>query len=151
MLTEARRVATILLVEDDEEDRWTAQRAFQNSHLRNNVFVAEDGKQALDYLHNRGDFESASRFPRPDLILLDLNLPIVDGREVLREIKQDPSLRRIPVVVLTTSKQEEDILRSYDLGVNSYMTKPVSFDKFLAMVQEMEHYWLELVVLPPRI
>ena len=147
---EKGRVATILLVEDDEEDRWGTKRAFAKSHLRNKLMAVENGEEALDYLYHRGDFEDVNEYPSPDLILLDLNLPIMDGRSVLLKIKGDPNLRLIPVVVLTTSRQEEDILRSYDLGVNSYISKPIDFDKFTKMVTEMGNYWFELVVLPPK-
>ncbi len=150
MSDEKGRVATILLVEDDEEDRWATKRAFAKSHLRNKLMSVENGEEALDYLYHRGSFKDINEYPSPDLILLDLNLPIMDGRSVLRKIKGDPNLRLIPVVVLTTSRQEEDILRSYDLGVNSYISKPVDFDKFTKMVTEMGNYWFELVVLPPK-
>ena len=145
-----KRAVSILLIEDDEEDRWATKRAFEKSRLNNRLFAVDDGKEALDFLHNRGEYEDKIQSPRPDLILLDLNLPVMDGRAVLSEIKSDPLLRQIPVVILTTSKQEEDILRSYDLGVNSYISKPVDFEKFVLMAEDMGNYWFELVVLPPK-
>ena len=142
------RTAVILLVEDDPEDQKLTRRALRQSKLRNNLFVVDDGEQALDYLYQQGEFADSESAPRPDLILLDLNVPKLDGRAVLEKIKQDPNLRRIPVVILTTSSQEEDILRSYDLGVNSYITKPVRMDGFVKAIKELEHYWFNLVVLP---
>jgi CheY-like chemotaxis protein len=110
--------------------------------------VVGDGEQALDFLHHRAEFAGPAASPRPDLILLDLNMPKIDGRAVLQHIKCEPDLRSIPVVVLTTSSQEEDILRSYQLGVNSYITKPVSMDGFIKAIVDLEHYWFDLVVLP---
>lgn len=140
--------AIILLVEDDPDDQELTKRALEGSKLRNELRVVDDGEQALDYLFHRDEFADPERYPRPDLILLDLNLPKLDGRAVLREIKQSPDLRRIPVVILTTSSQEEDILRSYDLGVNSYITKPLHMEGFIKVVRDLERYWFELVVLP---
>ncbi len=148
-MSEAKpRAAVILLVEDDPEDQKLTERALRASKLRNRVFIVDDGEQALDYLYRRGEFSAPKKAPRPDLILLDLNMPKLDGRAVLSRIKQDPDLRTIPVVVLTTSSQEEDILRSYELGVNSYVTKPVQMDGFMKAIRELERYWFELVVLP---
>lgn len=140
--------AVILLVEDDPEDQRLTQRAFRSSKLRNTLYIVSDGEQALDYLYQRGRFADPAASPRPDLILLDLNMPRIDGRTVLKRIKEDPDLRRIPVVVLTTSSQEEDIVRSYDLGVNSYITKPVEMSGFVRAIRGLEHYWFKLVVLP---
>ena len=142
------RTAVILLVEDDPEDQKLTRRALRTSRLRNKLYVANDGEQALDYLYRRGEFADPEISPRPDLILLDLNMPKLDGRAVLARLKKDPEFRRIPVVVLTTSAQEEDILRSYELGVNSYITKPVRMDGFVRAIQDLEHYWFSLVVLP---
>jgi CheY-like chemotaxis protein len=142
------RPALILLVEDDPEDQELTRRALRASKLRNRLVAVNDGEEALDYLYRRGPYADPYASPRPDLILLDLNMPKVDGRAVLERVKQDPELRRIPVVVLTTSSQEEDILRSYDLGVNSYVTKPVRMEGFIKAVQDLEHYWFDLVVLP---
>jgi len=142
------RAAIILLVEDDPEDQELTRRALRAGKVRNRLMVVNDGEEALDYLYRRGAFQDADASPRPDLILLDLNMPKLDGRAVLQQIKQDPDLRRIPVVVLTTSSQEEDILRSYDLGVNSYVAKPVRMEGFVKAVRDLEHYWFDLVVLP---
>jgi CheY-like chemotaxis protein len=148
MAPPSTKTAVILLVEDDPEDQELTRRALRTSKLRNDLHVVNDGEQALDYLYRKNEFADPRKAPRPDLILLDLNMPKLDGRAVLARIKQDPDLRRIPVVVLTTSSQEEDILRSYDLGVNSYITKPVRMDGFVEAIRHLEHYWFNLVVLP---
>ena len=140
--------AVILLVDDDPEDQELTKRALRASKLRNRLVTVDDGEQALDYLYRRGKFSGEGAAPRPDLILLDLNMPNLDGRSVLTRIKGDPELRRIPVVILTTSSQEEDILRSYDLGVNSYVTKPVRMEGFVKAIRDLEYYWFDLVVLP---
>lgn len=142
------KTAIILLVEDDPEDQKLTRRALKTSKLRNDLFVVPDGEKALDFLHHRAEFAAPAASPRPDLILLDLNMPKIDGRAVLEHIKHEPNLRSIPVVILTTSSQEEDILRSYQLGVNSYITKPVSMDGFIKAIVDLEHYWFNLVVLP---
>jgi CheY-like chemotaxis protein len=144
------RTAIILMAEDDAEDQELTRRALKSSKLRNRLITVENGEQALDFLYRRGAFADPATSPRPDLILLDLNMPRLDGRAVLKQIKQDPDLCRIPVVVLTTSSQEEDILRSYDLGVNSYITKPVKMAGFIKAIKDLEHYWFDLVVLPDR-
>lgn len=143
------RPAVILLAEDDPHDRRLTERALTGSKVRNKLAMVKDGEEALDYLYNRGAYADALAYPKPDLILLDLNMPKVDGREVLKIIKNDDLLKLIPVVVLTTSAQEEDVLRSYHLGVNSYITKPVDLDQFVQAIRDLEHYWLELVVFPP--
>lgn len=143
--TELRPVE-ILLVEDNPGDVRLAQEAILESKLHNQLRVARDGEEAIRFLRQEGEFADA---PRPDLILLDLNLPRMDGREVLAEIKKDPELRRIPVVVLTTSKAEEDILRAYDLHANCYVTKPIDFDRFVEMVQGIQDFWFSIVQLPP--
>jgi len=142
--------AVILLVEDDPDDQELTKRAFRASRLRNELRIVNDGEEALDYLYRRGSFESPSSAPRPSLILLDLNMPKLDGRAVLERIKEDPALRRIPVVILTTSSQEEDVIRSYELGVNSYMAKPNRMDGFVQAIRDLEHYWFNLVILPGR-
>ena len=118
--------------------------------MRNRLFVVDDGEQALDFLYHRGEFSDADASPRPDLILLDLNMPKLDGRSVLKVVKQDPGLRSIPVVVLTTSSQEEDILRSYELGVNSFIAKPAIFDELVSMMKVIDRYWFGTVILPPK-
>lgn len=136
----------ILLVEDSPADVLIAREALTEAKLINTIHVAEDGVQAMQFLHREGPFASA---PRPDLILLDLNLPRKNGREVLAEIKADPDLKSIPVVVLTTSKAEEDILRSYNLHANCYVVKPVEFDSFVKAVQSIHQFWFSVVTLPP--
>jgi two-component system response regulator len=123
------------------------REAFEQNKLLNTLHVAEDGVQAMDFLHRRGDYASV---PRPDLILLDLNLPRKNGREVLAEIKADSELRKIPIVVLTTSNADEDILRAYDLNANCYVVKPVGFDNFMQAVQSIRHFWFSVVTLPPE-
>ncbi|MBX3045986.1 MAG: response regulator [Anaerolineales bacterium] len=136
----------ILLVEDNPGDVRLTQEAFKDGMLRNNLHVAMDGEQAMDFLYRRGQFAEA---PQPDLILLDLNLPKMNGREVLAAIKQDESLKRIPVVVLTTSQDEADITESYRQFASSYIVKPVSMEKFLKVVSSFKQYWLSVVKLPP--
>lgn len=143
-----RRSVTILLAEDDPDDRMLVQDAVTEGRLVNEMRYVEDGEELMDYLHQRGKYAGDSAAPRPGLILLDLNMPRKDGREALREIKADPSLRQIPVVVLTTSKAEEDIFRSYDLGANSFVTKPVTFQSLVELMTTLGHYWLEIVELP---
>lgn len=146
---EARPV-TILLAEDDPGDQNLTLRAFQRAKIHNRFFIVQDGEEALDFLLRRGKYEDPASAPRPDLMLLDLNMPKVDGKKVLAEMRANPELRRIPVIVLTTSQQEEDILRSYDLGVNSYICKPVSVGDFVKVVEILENYWFQLVMLPPE-
>jgi CheY-like chemotaxis protein len=144
------RPIIILMADDDPDDRELTREAFRESRLANEFHTVEDGEELLDYLHRRGRWAHLNGTPLPGLILLDLNMPRKDGREALREIKSDPHLRRIPVVVLTTSKAEEDILRSYDLGVNSYVTKPVTFSSLVELVRVLGRYWFEVVELPPE-
>lgn len=135
----------ILLVEDDPGDVELTLETMKQSKILMNVNVANDGIEALDYLHRKGKFKNS---PVPDLILLDLNLPLKDGSEVLREIKKDEKLRLIPVIVLTTSKAEEDIIKSYGLGANCYITKPVGFEQFVSVVRSIEEFWFTVVRLP---
>jgi two-component system, chemotaxis family, response regulator Rcp1 len=142
------RLINILLVEDNPADvRLTQEALKEAAHARTRLHVAGDGVEALEFLHRQGSFAGA---PRPDLMLLDLNLPRVDGRQVLAEVKGDPDLRRIPVVVLTTSPSEDDILHAYDQHVNSYIRKPVDLDQFLHVLRAIDDYWLGSVSLPPR-
>jgi CheY-like chemotaxis protein len=138
----------ILLADDDIDDRRLAVDALAESRLANDLHCVENGEELLDYLYRRGSYGDADSSPRPGLILLDLNMPKMDGREALKEIKDDPELRQIPVVVLTTSKAEEDIYRTYDLGVNSFITKPVSFDGLVQVMKILGRYWFEIVELP---
>lgn len=135
----------ILLVEDNPGDVRLTQEAFKDGKMLNKLHVVEDGMEALAFLKREGKYISA---PRPELILLDLNLPRKDGRDVLAEIKADRDLKRIPVVILTTSRSEEDILRSYDLNANCYITKPLELDKFIEIVKSIEDFWLTIVKLP---
>ena len=137
----------VLLVEDDPGDVLMTQEAFDEHKLRNRLTVVSDGAEALAYLRQEGKYEGVVL---PDLILLDLNLPRRDGREVLEEIKRDEKLRRIPVVILTTSQADEDILRSYQLHANAYVTKPVDFDRFIAVVRQIDEFFVSVVKLPPR-
>lgn len=140
------RPIDILLVEDSPGDVRLTREILKLSKVRNVLFEASDGAEALAFLRRQGKYADA---PHPDLILLDLNLPKKDGREVLAEIKQDPELRRIPVVILTISKAEEDVLRTYDLHANCYITKPVDLEQFVKIVQAIEDFWLQIVRLPP--
>ena len=139
---------TLLMAEDDPDDRLLTKEALAESHLANDLYFVEDGIELLDYLHLRGKYAGPNRAPRPGLILLDLNMPRMDGREALAQIKADPDLRRIPIVVLTTSKAEEDILKSYDLGVAGFVTKPVSFEGLVEVVKVIGKYWFQIVELP---
>ena len=139
----------ILLVEDSPEDRTTTIRALVRAGLANPIFECEDGDSALDFLHRRGRYTDPASAPRPGIILLDLNMPGTDGREVLAEIKSDDHLKRIPVVILTTSRAEEDVLKTYDLHANCYISKPIDLHQFMRVVKSIEDLWLSIVVLPP--
>ncbi|MDQ3031869.1 MAG: response regulator [Myxococcota bacterium] len=142
-----RRIV-ILMADDDADDRMMTKEALDENRLANPIYFVEDGEMLMDYLHRRGRFSEPGAAPTPGIILLDLNMPKKDGREALAEIKADPSLRHIPVVVLTTSKMEEDVFRSYDLGASSFITKPVTFDALVTCVRKLGEYWLQLVELP---
>ena len=142
---------TILICDDDEDDRMLTRHALEQAHISNSLQFVEDGEQLLDYLYQRGAYAGETgKAPRPGLILLDLNMPKMDGREALKVIKEDKTLRDIPVVVLTTSQLDADIARSYQLGVNSYITKPVTFSGLVDAMRVVGRYWLEIVELPPR-
>lgn len=145
MTTPAGTPIDVLLVEDDPGDELMTREAFEDNKIGNTLHVVRDGEEALDFLYRRGAHAEA---PRPDLILLDLNLPKYDGRQVLEKIKSDPSLSHIPVVVLTTSAAEEDILRSYKLHANAYVTKPVDLDQFIAAVRQIDDFFVQVVRLP---
>jgi CheY-like chemotaxis protein len=144
------KMITIVLADDDPDDRQLTEDAFSENRLANQLHCVEDGEELMDYLNRRGKYESLRNEPLPGLILLDLNMPRKDGREALKEIKASPNFRRIPIVVLTTSKAEEDIVRSYDLGVNSYVTKPVTFKSLVELIKVLGRYWFEVVELPPE-
>jgi CheY-like chemotaxis protein len=144
------RPAHILLVEDNRMDVELTLDAFHEARLLNTIHVASDGQEALDYLFGRGRYADRNAFPMPNLVLLDLKLPGIDGFEVLRQVKSTPILKRLPVVILTSSKEEGDRALSYDHGANSYLVKPVSFDGFLGVVRQIEGYWLSLNVAPPE-
>lgn len=148
MLQKSRSIE-ILIADDDAEDRMLIRDALMESRLKNKLQFVEDGEELMNFLFNKGKFEDKKKYPLPGLILLDLNMPRKDGREALKEIKSDPTLRKIPVVVLTTSKAEEDILRTYDLGVSSFITKPVHFNSLVDIMQTLNKYWFEIVELPP--
>jgi chemotaxis family two-component system response regulator Rcp1 len=137
----------ILLVEDNPGDARLAVEALKDSKVRNNLYHVRDGVQAMDFLRQRGEYAGAIV---PDLVLLDLNLPRKDGREVLEEIKEDPELKLIPVVVLTTSEAERDLVRTYDLHANAYVVKPIDLDRFIEVVQAIEDFWFAIVKLPPK-
>jgi CheY-like chemotaxis protein len=139
---------TILMADDDPDDRQLTREAFEEAKLANDLRFVEDGVELLDYLHRRGKYADPASSPRPGLILLDLNMPRKDGREALQELKQDPRFRPIRVIVLTTSKAEEDILRTYNLSAASYITKPVTFESLVDVVKTLGKYWLEIVELP---
>lgn len=138
----------ILMADDDADDRMLTKDALQESRVLNDLRFVEDGEELMDYLMRRGQYSDPETSPRPGLILLDLNMPKKDGREALKEIKTDANLRRIPIVVMTTSKAEEDIFRSYDFGASSFITKPVTFDRLVDLMRTLGQYWVEFVELP---
>ncbi len=138
----------LLIADDDPDDRMMTQAALEESYLLNNLYFVENGQELMDFLKRRGKYADPATSPRPDLILLDLNMPRKDGREALMEIKADPDLRAVPIIVLTTSKSEEDILKSYDLGVNCFISKPVLFEELINVVRSIGQYWFDIVKLP---
>ena len=138
---------SILLVEDNQGDADLAREALENSKMNNDLHVVDDGEKAMAFLRREGSYANV---PRPDLILLDLNLPKKDGRQVLAEIKSDNDLKRIPVVILTTSRAEEDVIKTYNLHANCYITKPIDLNQFLHVVRSIENFWMSIVVLPPK-
>ena len=142
-----RKPVRVLVADDDEDDRLLIKDAFRESRLGNPVDFVKDGVELMEYLRHEGQYAS-SQLPLPGIILLDLNMPRKDGKTALSEIKADPVLRRIPIVILTTSKSEEDILRSYDLGVNSFITKPVTFEGLVDVARALAEFWIEIVALP---
>ena len=149
MISDNLQPVKILLVEDNVQDIEITQRAFAKGRVRNELTVVRDGEEALDYLYHRGKYQDPATSPRPGMILLDLNLPKLGGLEVLQQIKKDDQLKPIPVIVLTVSQREEDVVRSYDLGVNTYIQKPVEFDNFMRVVNAVHEYWILIATLPP--
>ena len=141
---------TILVADDDADDRMLIKDAFEEARLNNEIHFVEDGEQLMAYLRREGEYANMGDEPFPGIILLDLNMPKKDGREALREIKADAELKRIPVVVLTTSRAEEDIIRTYGLGVSSFITKPVTFEGLVDVVKALNDYWIEIVTFPPE-
>lgn len=137
----------VLLVEDDPGDELITREAFAHHKIANTLHVARDGAEGLDFLYRRGEFSEA---PRPDLILLDLNLPKFNGRQVLQQVKSDPDLQDIPIVVLTTSSEQEDVLHSYNLHANAYVTKPVDLDQYMAAIRQIDNFFVRIVQLPPH-
>jgi len=144
-MTDGEKPVEILLAEDNPGDVMLTKKALEQGKLANNLHVVTDGVEALEYLRQEGEYADE---PRPDLVLLDLNMPRKDGQDVLEELQDDPDLRRIPVVVLTSSESEEDIAKSYELNANAYLTKPVDFDGFIEIVNRMENFWFKVVKLP---
>lgn len=150
MKTPSNKLISILMADDDEDDRLLTEEAFAESRLANDLYFVKDGEELMQYLLRQGEYTDPSRSPRPGIILLDLNMPKKDGREALEEIKSNPHLCRIPVIILTTSKAEEDIIRSYDLGANSFITKPVTFHGLIEVLKTVGNYWFHIVQLPPE-
>jgi two-component system, chemotaxis family, response regulator Rcp1 len=144
------RQLTVLLVEDNPRDVRLTQRAFQQAGLPHDLRVVRDGDEALAYLHREGAYKEADIAPRPDVILLDLNLPRMGGHELLREVKQDNRFRQIPIIVLTTSERPDDVRLAYDAGANAYLLKPVEFNRFTEVIGQLGKFWLETVELPPE-
>ena len=147
-MKKARKTVTVLMADDDPEDQMLVKHAWEASRLCNDLRFVDNGEQLMDYLYRRGPYSDPIDSPRPGIILLDLNMPKKDGREALGEIKNDPDLRRIPIVVLTSSKAEEDICCSYDLGVSGFITKPVTFKGLVEAIKVLGRYWIEIVELP---
>ena len=150
MQTSNNKPITILMADDDEDDRLLTEEAFAEGRLANNLHFVKDGEELMQYLLRQGEYTDPKSSPRPGIILLDLNMPKKDGREALGEIKSDPNLCRIPVIILTTSKAEEDIIRSYDLGANSFIAKPVTFHRLVEVLKTVGSYWFHIVQLSPE-
>lgn len=144
------REAVVLLVEDNPADQKLTVRAFNRGRVKTNLQIVNDGQEAIDYLQNKGAFFDKGKSPRPDLILLDINMPKIDGKQVLKAIREDQSIKTIPVIMLTTSDQEKDVIESYQLGVNAYINKPVGITDFVNIIEQLEEFWLKLTILPPR-
>ena len=144
----SKKEPVVLLVEDNPAEQNLTRRSFHRSQIQADLRIVSDGEEALDYVFQRGSYQDPAKSPRPDIILLDLNLPKINGHKVLAAIKQDSKLATIPIIILTTSKKEDDVSLSYELGCNSFLIKPVDIDGFAAILQSVESYWLKLVVLP---
>lgn len=138
----------ILIADDDTDDQMLIIDALKESRLKNNVQCVENGEELMDYLRNKGKYSDKKKYPTPGIILLDLNMPKKDGREALKEIRTDEKLKRIPIIILTTSKAEEDVLKTYNLGANSFITKPVTFIAMVEVMNKLKNYWFEIVELP---
>lgn len=149
-MTKVERIVKILLVEDNPDDIEITKRALKEAKVVNKLWITRDGQDALDFLFHKGQYKDRDSSPRPGLILLDINLPKVNGLDVLKKIKEDNELKAIPVVILTVSKRDEDIIRAYDSGCNSFIQKPVEFDKFVQVVKQIELYWGLLNIFPPN-
>lgn len=143
-----KKSIVIVMADDDKDDCWLAKKALEKNRLANDLHFVHDGEELMDYLKKRGNYSDPANSPRPGLILLDLNMPKKDGREALREIKADSDLKHIPIVILTTSKEEEDIYRSYELGANAFITKPVTFGTMVDVMQALGRFWFDIVELP---
>tara|TARA_R110002167_G_scaffold88122_1_gene237826 strand:- start:716 stop:1183 length:468 start_codon:yes stop_codon:yes gene_type:complete len=150
MIELIKKPVTILMADDDEDDRLLTKEALQESRVLNDLHCVEDGVELIHYLKRQGKYSDEDKYPWPSLILLDLNMPRKDGREALKEIKDDPELKAIPVVILTTSQQEEDMIKGYDLGAASFITKPVNFEGLVNLMKALGKYWIEFVELPNR-
>ena len=148
-MEQPRGSAPILMADDDKDDRMMTEKALRKNRVINPMLFLEDGEELVDYLQRKGKYADPRSSPRPCFILLDLNMPRMDGRKALEIIKADPDLKKIPVVVLTTSKAEEDIVRTYKMGANSFITKPVHFEGLVSVMESLKNYWLEIVELPP--
>src|SRR5262245_62816577 len=149
MSNSTKNLVTILMADDDPDDRQLTREAFEENHLANELRFVEDGEELLDYLYQRGKYADPASAPWPGIVLLDLNMPRMDGRTALRELKKEPRFRGIRVVILTTSQAEEDVVKSYNLSVASYITKPVTFERLVEVIRTLGKYWLEIVELPP--
>lgn len=147
-MTELKNLIVILMADDDEDDRLLARDALEESRVRNDLHFVNDGVELLEYLRRQGAFSDPKNSPRPGLILLDLNMPRMDGREALQEIKKDAALRAIPVVIMTTSRHDEDIINSYDLGAAGFVTKPITFEGLVDVMRSIGRYWIDIVELP---
>ena len=149
-LNRTGRPANVLLAEDSEPDQNIVQRGFSRSKISIRLFIVENGEECLDFLRHQGNYQDEQQYPRPDLLLLDMNMPKMDGLEVLRQIRADATLRTLPVIILTTSDQERDVVASYACGANAFITKPVEPRRFMDTIRQMEEFWFELVVTPPH-